>query len=51
MTRFSVHKNVKRNHETKDLAQYYYTNKVLFLTVQFMYLSPKTTNYDNVTVH
>ena len=33
------------------LAQYYYTNKMLFPTVQFMYLSPKQQITHNVTVH
>jgi len=48
------HQNVQRSDKTKDsdvifmqllnilrkLAQYYYTNKMLFLSVQFMYLNP-----------
>jgi len=50
------HRNLESCHGTKDsdvifmqlyivynLAQYYCTNKMLFPTVQFMCLSPKTT--------
>jgi len=32
------------------LAQYCYTNKMLFPTVQFMYLTPKQQITDNVTI-
>jgi len=53
------HQNVQTIHKTKDsdaifvqllsvlykLAQHYYTNKMLFPTVHFMYLSPKTASY------
>jgi len=59
------HQNVQKRHETKDLgaifmqllnilcklAQYYYSNKMLLLIVQFVYLSPKQQITDNVTVH
>jgi len=59
------HQNVQRSDETKDsdvvfmqllnilrkLVQHYYTNKMLFLTVQFVHLSPKQLITDNVMVH